>query len=441
MQYYSTNHQSPKVSFKEATAKSEAPDGGLYMPERLPIVPKAFLNNISGMTLKDIAFVISSMFIGNDIPPIYLKNICDEVFSIQMPIYEIEPGIFIMEMFHGPTRTVKDFGAGFLTRIMKSLLLDNSSHSVMVATTGYSGAAIAKGFHDIGGTEVFVLYPRGTSRSHLDVINSMGDNIHAIEVNGTIENCKEMISRAFEDKELSQILTITSANSTNIGYLLPYISVFFYAYSQIINKTSLGSDIYMSIPTGNCGCLLAGSLAKKMGLPMTRLIAACNGNGGFYQFMQTGKEFERKLDKRTFAYGLDSPTPGNLPRFKELFHGKISSIQNEIISDRCSDEDIAFTINDIYERCGYLLDPHSAVAYRCLKENMPVGSAGLLLATAHPSRSIEIMTQLNRGKLKLPYVTEKSYCCRPQTSIPPSYPALKKFVKYYCLSNLMQNRS
>lgn len=424
-----------------AMAKSEAPDGGLYMPERLPIVPKAFLNNISGLSMKDIAFVISRMFVCDEIPSLTLKNICDEVFSIPIPIYELEPGIFIMEMFHGPTKTIKDFGAGFLTRIMKSVFSDNTSHSVLVATTGYSGAAIAKGFHDVGGTDVFVLYPRGISRYHLEVINSMGDNIHAIEVNGTIDNCKEMIARAFEDKEFEQTLSLTSANSTNIGYLLPYISIFFYAYSQIIKKTASESDIVMSIPTGNCGSLLAGLLAKKMGLPVTQLIAACNANPGFQDFLNPEKKKDEYFGKHKYAYGLDSPEPGNLPRFKELSHGNIQNLRSEILSDTCSDLEIANIINYVYERYGYLLDPHGAVAYKCLKDNKRPGSIGILFATAHPSRSIEVMTQVNRGKLKLPYVIEKTYCCRPEASISPSYPALKKFLKYFSSSNLIQNRS
>lgn len=411
------------------------------MPETIPIVPRAFLNNISGMSMKDIAFIITSMYIGSDITPMQLKNICDEVFSLSMPIYEIEPGIFIMEMFHGPTKTIKDYGAGFLTRIMKHLFAGKTSHSVMVATTGYSGAAIARGFHEVGGTEVFVLYPRGISKCHLDVINSSGDNIHAIEVKGTIENCNEMISHAFEDREFDQSLTLTSANSTNIGYLLPNISVFFYAYSQIIDKIPSFSDIYMSIPTGNCGCLLAGYIAKKMGLPVKGLIAACNENAGFHSFLQTGNETANTSKKSSYAYGLNSPKSGNLPRFKVLCHGDIHSLRSEILSDVCTNTEIASTINNVYERSGYLLDPHSAVAYKCLKKKKPNGSIGLLFATAHPSRSIEVMSQINGGNLKLPYVMEKTYCNRPEASIPPSYPALKKYLKYFNCTNIMQSRS
>ncbi len=441
MQYYSTNHRSPKASFREVMAKSEAADGGLYMPERLPVLPKAFFNNISAMSLKDIAFVISSMFTDEDFSPAVLKGICNEVFSAPMPIYEIEPDIYVMEMFHGPTKTVKDLGAGFLTRMMKELYVNDSvPHSVMIATTGYSGAAIAKGFHDVGGTEVFVLYPKGTSKSHLEVINSMGDNIHAIEVRGTIDNCKDMIARAFEDKEFEGKLTLTSANSTNFGYLLPYISIYFYAYSQLLKKAKNKSEIYMSIPTGNCGNLLAAYMAKKMGMPDTKLIAACNVNAGFDHFLSKGEKSQKQVSKRSFAYGIDSVQPGNLPRFDDFCHGDVEQLRRDIVSDICTDEEIADTINSVYEKHGYLLDPHSAVAYKCLKDMKPEGVAGIMFATAHPSRSMDVMTQVDRGKLRLPYTIDKSYCCRPEALIPPSYTALKKFLNFFNSTNTMQYR-
>lgn len=442
MLYYSTSHLSSKVGFKEAIAKSEAADGGFYMPENLPVLPNAFLNNITGMSLKDISFLISCMFAGDNMSSIALKRICDEVYSTQMPIYEIEPDIFVMEMFHGPTKTVKDLGAGFLTRVIKKLYEEDSmSHNVIIATNGYSGAAIAKGFHDVGGTEVFVLYPQGTLRNHLGLINSMGDNVHAIEVRGTIENCKEIIAKAFEDREIVENLTLTSANSTNIGFLLPYISVYFYAYAQLLYRINLANGMYMSIPTGNCGNLLAAYMAKRMGLPVTKLIASCNDNAGFDNFLHNRINTKYHSTVRTYAHGMDSPHPGNLPRFVDLCQGDITLLERDIVSGICTDKEIADTIHDVYEHHGYLLDPHSAVAYNCLKKKKPKGIPGIVFATAHPSRSAEVLMQMDRGRLKLPYIIEKSYCCRPEAMIPPSYAALKKYLKYFNFSNVMQSRS
>lgn len=441
MRYYSTNHHSPKVSFKDAMVKSEAADGGLYMPEKLPVVPRAFLNNIAGMPLTDISFVINSMLFGEDIPSAKLKHICDNISSVSMPIYEIEPGIYVKEMFHGATQTVKDFGAAFLSNILQTLHEDYNAHiNVMVPTTGYSGAAIAKEFHNVPGTTVFVLYPRGTSKCHLEIINSLGDNIHAIEVNGNIDQCNEMVAKAFEDSDFEDELVHTSANSNNIGYLLPLISVYFHAYAQLMDKVKRPGDILFSIPTGNCGNLLAAYMAKKMGLPVNGIIAACNENAGFHNFMASGNPPVRNSSKKTLAYGMDSPHPGNLPRFIEMCGGNIEDLRKDICSDVCTDKEIAEVINDVYSRTGYLLDPHSAVAYKCLKANLPKGKIGVFMATAHPARSIDVLSKINDGKLKLPPALHKNYCCRPEAVIAPSYPALKKYLRYFCSPQAMLNR-
>lgn len=441
MQYYSTNHQSPKVSFKEAMVKSEAADGGLYMPEKLPVVPRAFINNIAGMPLTDISFVINSMLFGSDISSAKLKNICDSIAAVSMPIYEIEPGIYVKELFHGATQTVKDFGAAFFTTIFQTLHEDSVAPiNVMIPTTGYSGAAIARGFHNVAGTTVFVLYPRGTSKCHLDIINSLGDNIHAIEVNGSIAQCNEMIAKTFEDKDFQEDLVHTSANSNNIGFLMPMISVYFHAYAQLRDKMRKPSDIYISIPTGNCGNLLAAYMAKKMGLPASRIIAACNENAGFHNFLTNGRKSVKTTGKMTLAYGMDSTYVGNLPRFAELCHSDLRELRQDISSGVCTDKEIVEVINDVYARTGYLLDPHSAVAYKCLKEQLPKGKIGVFMATAHPARSIDVLSKINNGQFKLPPALPKNYCCRPEAVIPPLYPALKKYLRYYSSLEAIKNR-
>lgn len=440
MRYYSTNHKSPTVSFSEAMAKSEAADGGLYLPERLPILPKAFINNITGMTLKDITFVVSSMLCGDDVTPTTLKRMCDEVSSMPLPVFEIEPGIMVMETFHGPTRTVKDFGAGFLSHMMKAMhLTDQAPLNVLIATSGHSGAALAHGFNNMPGTNVFVLYPRFTSYDHLELITSMGPNIHPIEVSGTIDNCRAMIARAFDDPELKDTFTFTSANSTNLGFLLPYVGLYFYAYSQMIRKAKKDSDLYISIPTGHCGNLLGAYMAKKMGMPVTKLVAACNANAYFHQFLKHGKQTST-LIQRTYAYGMDSLRSANIPRFSELCQNDMESLRTDITSGICTDPEILRTIKSVHESTGYQLDPHSAVAYKCLKETLPQGATGLFVATAPPSRSAEAMERTKKGKLNAPYMLNHNYCKRPEATIPPTYGALKKFLKYYCDDSAMQNR-
>lgn len=441
MRYYSTNHQSPKVSFKEAMIKSEAADGGLYMPERLPIVPKAFLNNMAGMSLADTSFVINSMLLGNDLPGATLKKICEETSSVKMPMYEIEPGIYVMELFHGITQTVKDYGASFLTRIIQSLHADTEIPvNVLIATNGFSGAAIARSLHNSANVNVFLLYPRGTSKSHLEIINSLGDNIHAIEVNGTIDQCAQMIAKAFEDPDFEDEFALTSANSANLGYLLPLISIYFYAYAQITKKVEHPGDIYLSIPTGNCGNLLAAYMAKEMGLPAKQLIGACNENACFHSYLTNGAECVSHQSRCTLAYGLDSAKSANLPRFFELCQGHIDTLRRDIVSDVCTDDEIAEAINDVYARTGYLLDPHSAVAYKCLKAKAPAGATGILFATASPGRSMEILRKINKGGLSLPPRLPVNYCCRPEAVIAPSYPALKKYLNYYSQPRSLRNR-
>ena len=440
MQYYSTNHQSPNVSFKEAMMKSEAADGGLYMPEKLPVVPRAFLNNIAGMPLTDISFVINSMLISGDLPSAKLKRICDEISSVSMPLYEIEPGIYVKEMFHGATQTVKDFGAAFLTNMLQALHANyNARINVMVPTTGYSGAAIARSFHNVPDTSVFVLYPKGTPKCHLEIINDLGDNIHAIEVNGNIDQCCDLVSRAFDDMELQDDFVHTSANSNNIGFLLPLISVYFHAYAQIMDKVRKPGDIYFSIPTGNCGNLLAAYISKLMGLPIARIVAACNENASFHNFLATGSDTRIRGSKRTLAYGMDSPKVGNLPRFLELCDGNVEKLRSDISSGVCTDAEITTVINDVYSHTGYLLDPHSAVAYKCLKDTMPKGATGVFMATAHPARSIDALAKINKGNLKLPPVLHKTYCCRPEAVIPPSYAAFKKYLRFFCSSHAILN--
>lgn len=437
MQYFSTNHQTSNVGFKEAIEKSEAADGGLYMPEQLPLIPNAFLNNIAGMSLSDISFVVNSMFVSNDIPSITLKRICDCVSAVDMPLRQIEPDIYVLETFHGPTRTVKDFGAGFLSQYLRTLHTTNDSHlNVLVATTGNSGGAIANGFKDDRDVSVFVLFPRNISKRHLEEITKMGGHVHAIEVSGSIDSCRDIIAMAFNDPELNEKLKLTSANSSNIGYLLPTASIFFYAYAQLMCMRGGADSLYVSVPTGHCGTLLGACIAKCMGLPVDTIIAGCNSNGGLHEYF-TGTHDTRQLKShRTLAYGMDSMWSANLPRFKTL--GQYAGGGGHLVTDVCDDEDIADTINDVAERTGYLLDPHSAISYSCMKRHKPDGAVGIVIATGHPEKSPETLARINRGALRLPPAPKVNYCTRPEAVIPPTYAAFRKYMRYFCDEGRLQ---
>lgn len=413
--------------------RSEAPDGGLYLPSHLPVLPNAFINNMPWMSLRDVAFVINNTLFGEDLPSETIKRIADESASYQMPLYEIEPGIYVMELFHGPTRTVKDFGARTLTGIIRELRSsDTAPLNVMVATTGHSGNAIASSFQEMPGVNVFLLYPKGLSKHHIDYLSTLGDNIHLIEVNGSIDDCVAMIGRAFTDTELNQQMLLTSANSMNLGSLLPSTIPFFHAFSQLKLKDDHATDIYVSVPCGNGGNLLAGYIAQLMGLPIRRLVAACNSNAGIHRFLAANEHDTRRRSRPTLAYGMDRAYSANVPRFMELARGDKARLCSAIASETCSDQDIAVTINDVFNRTGYLLDPHTAVAYHALKRQLPAGASGIVMATAHPSLSTEAIASINGGLIKLPYkLKNTNVCMRPEATIAPTYPALKKYLKFY----------
>lgn len=439
MRYYSLNHLSTKVSFHEAMTISESSDGGLYMPERIPILPKALYNNMSLMSLRDITFIVFSSMFDGDMPAHVIKRIGDEAASYLMPLYEIEPGIYVIELFHGPTRTVKDFGAIALAHIFQELHSKNDEDlNVLVPTHGNSGGAIAQAFYGVPGVNIFVLYPKGTPKEYLDSITTLGENIHVIEVNGTIDDCKSMIHKAFSDRDLNMVLT--SANSINLGSLLPSTIPFFHAYGQLMNRNRKAKDIYVSVPTGNCGNLLAGYIAKKMGLPIKHLIGACNENGCFKRYLESGERTYIKSIKNTLAYGMDTNQTVNLPRFDELCNGDLNQLRKDITAEISTDQEIAFTINDVYRRTGYLLDPHSATAYCALKKHLPKGASGIVFATSHPAKSMQILNKINEGGIKFPFkIIEKTYCSRPEAKIPATYGALRKYLKYY--NEMHQNQS
>lgn len=440
MQYYSTNHHSTPVTFRQAIMNSEAADGGLYMPERLPILPKAFINNISDMTMKDLSYVISNMLIGEDVSSALLKKIGDKAFSFPLPLIEIEPSVYVMELFHGPTRTVKDIGARFLANLINSLhLADSQPLNVLIATNGNSGNAVANVFHNQPGVNVFALFPKALSRHQVEQLNSYGGNVHTIEVAGHLDNFANMINRAFLDPELENY-NFTSANSLNLGHVLPYIMVYFYAIGQLQRQREKGREVYLSIPVGSGGNLLAAYMARNMGLRVDGLIAACNAHSGFPKCLERGIECMRDASVRSLAYAMDTPRTPNMARFMELCKGDLSKLRETVAAATCTDAEITATILDVHTRTGYLLDPHSAVAYASLKKKKPEGATGIFFATSHPQNSAEILHKISGGKIQLTQNKGKNFCTRPEISIPPMYGALKKYLKYYALPELSLNR-
>lgn len=439
MLYYSTNHLSPKVNLKQAITHAEAPDGGLYMPEKLPSLPRAFINNFHGMSPSDLSYVVMSTLIDNDIPGARLKQICEEC-TFSMPIYEIEPGIFIMELIHGPTLSVKDYTARMLALMIRHLHCnDDSQINVLIPTTGNSGNAIANVFHNTPGINVITLCPRSVHRSLYSQLYSYGNNIRTIEVNGHLEHCSMLANMAFLDEELSN-LNLTSANSLNIGCVLPFVPVAFSALAGIHDRGRNLDDIYLSIPTGSCGNLLGAYMARKMGLPVAGIIAACNEGSGLPKYLERGIECTHETPAHHLAHALNTTRSANFPRILDLAGGNLSALRDEMIAETSTDTEIADAINDVYERTGYLLDPASAVGYISLKKNLPSGARGIFFATQHPSRSADILEKINYGQLKLPPRIRHNYCLRPEITIPPTYAALRKYLKSSIFTDLIQHR-
>ena len=389
MQFYSTNGQSPQVSLEEAVMTGLAPDGGLYMPERIPVIPRAFFNNIGEMSVSDIAYIVATTVLGDVIDASELKQIVFDTFSFEIPLHRIDSDIYALELFHGPTLAFKDVGARFLARIISHFSRPgNKAVNVLVATSGDSGGAVAAGFHKVPGVNVFVLYPeRGLTAVQRHQFTSLGDNVYPIEIMGTFDDCQRLVKEAFVDKLLREEMHITSANSINVCRLLPQMFYYYYGYSQLLRNVDVppAEGAVISVPCGNLGNLTAGLLAMRMGLPVKRFVVANNINDSFTRYL-AGEDFEPKKPRRTVACAMDVGNPSNFSRILDLYHGDRSAISRDMKGYALSDEKIISAMKDVYSHHGYLMDPHGATAYEALRENLAPGEKGIFLATAHPAK-------------------------------------------------------
>lgn len=434
MQFYSTNGQSPHASLEEAVMTGLAPDGGLFMPERIPVIPRAFFNNIGEMSVRDIAYVVATTILGEDIEAAELKQIVYDTFSFEIPLRKVDSDIYALELFHGPTLAFKDVGARFLARIISHYSRPQSGGevNVLVATSGDSGGAVAVGFHNVPGVKVFVLYPeRGLSAVQRHQFVSLGDNVYPIEIMGTFDDCQRLVKEAFVDSRLREEMHITSANSINVCRLLPQMFYYFYGYSQYLRHEHPRNDdsagIVISVPCGNLGNLTAGVLARRMGLPVKRFVIANNINSPFVDYLHTG-HFEPRHPQRTMACAMDVGNPSNFARILDLYHGDHKAISADMHGYSFSDGEIAQSMREIYERDAYIMDPHGATAYRALRQDLSPDEKGIFLATAHPAkfhRTVEEVTgaTLDHDATKISYNMAEHH---EVSRITPSLPALKK---------------
>jgi len=402
LQYYSTNKQSPAVDFKEAAIRGLAPDKGLYFPASLPVVDKELLDNIEQLTAEEIAFRVIKPYVGDTIPDDKLLSIVTETVNFPIPLVPVTDSIFSLELFHGPTLAFKDIGARFMSRCLAYFLREEKKKAtVLVATSGDTGGAVANGFYAVEGVEVVILYPSGmVSPVQEKQLTTLGKNIRALEIDGSFDDCQQLVKQAFADTSLTGQLFLTSANSINVARWLPQQFYYFFAWQQWAEKDN---PPVIAVPSGNFGNICAGILASQTGLPVHHFIAACNANDIVSGYLQN-QQWEPRKAVATLSNAMDVGNPSNFVRVLEIFHHQYPELKAHLSSYSISDADTMATIRSVYEQHHYLLDPHGAVGYLSLEKYLAdhPGLKGIFLETAHPVKFPEAVEKVTGKPVEMP---------------------------------------
>ena len=429
MQYFSTNHQSPKVDFKQATINGQAPDKGLYFPEQIPVLPKEIIENITSYSNEEIAFQVIKPYVGDAIPEVDLRKIVNETINFDIPLVKVTDAIYSLELYHGPTLAFKDIGARFMSRCLGYFVKDLSKKiTVLVATSGDTGGAVANGFYDVDGVDVVILYPSGRVSSVQEKqLTTLGKNIHALEVAGTFDDCQQMVKQVFTDEALNKKLFLTSANSINVARWLPQQFYYFFAYKQWSLKNN---PPVIAVPSGNFGNICAGILAHVSGLPVKHFIAACNANDIVPNFMQTEK-YKPKKAVATISNAMDVGNPSNFIRILEIFQHQFVNLKKVLSSCSISDQETKDMLQKVYQTERYLLDPHGAVGYLALQrylQNNPV-EKGIVLETAHPVKFYEVVEPVIGEVVPIPAAVQQQLLLeKKSTKIAAEVDLLKGFL-------------
>lgn len=402
MKYYSTKKTVEPVSFKEAIFKGLPADNGLFMPELIPQLPSSFFDGISNLTLPEIGFEVIRPFVDGEIPDSELKKIIEETLSFDIPLVKIKDGVYSLELFHGPTLAFKDVGARFLARALSYFTKQEEKKlTVLVATSGDTGSAVANGFHNVPNIEVIILYPSGgVSDFQEQQMTTLGGNITALEVEGTFDDCQKLVKEAFLDEELRVSENLTSANSINMARLLPQAVYYFYAWAQLSEEEK--KNTVFSIPSGNYGNLSAGLIAQKMGLPIKHFLACSNSNDTVPMYLWKGN-FDPKPSVPTISNAMDVGNPSNFVRMLDVFGGSHRKMADEVTGYAYTDESTRATIKRTYALTGYILDPHGAVGYMGLVDYQNSHKVtGIVLETAHPVKFNKTVEEEIGFKVALP---------------------------------------
>lgn len=404
MKYYSTNHHAPAASLEDSVVKGLASDRGLFMPEHIDRLPDEFFEKIGTMSFQEIACRVAQAFFGEDIPREELDKIVCDTLSFECPVVEVEPSIYSLELFHGPTLAFKDVGARFMARLLQYFISrssDGREVNVLVATSGDTGSAVANGFLGVEGIHVYVLYPKGkVSPIQECQFTTLGKNITAIEVDGVFDDCQRLVKSAFMDAGLCGKMMLTSANSINVARFLPQAFYYFNAYARM-KALGQADQLVISVPSGNFGNITAGLFAHRMGLPVKRFIAANNANDIFYQYLLSGV-YTPKASRQTIANAMDVGDPSNFARILDLYGADHARITSLISGATYTDPQIAETMKQCHDTTGYTLDPHGACGYRALKEQLRPGETGVFLETAHPAKFKDTVEPIINGEVTIP---------------------------------------
>ncbi|MBV4190526.1 MULTISPECIES: threonine synthase [Bacteroides] len=403
MKYYSTNKQAPLASLEEAVVKGLASDKGLFMPMTIRRLPQEFYDEIDSLSFQEIAYRVADAFFGEDVPAEILKEIVYDTLNFDVPLVQVKDNIYSLELFHGPTLAFKDVGGRFMARLLSYFIRKEGRKqvNVLVATSGDTGSAVANGFLGVEGIHVYVLYPKGkVSEIQEKQFTTLGQNITALEVDGTFDDCQALVKAAFMDSELNERLLLTSANSINVARFLPQAFYYFYAYAQL-KRAGRAANAVICVPSGNFGNITAGLFGKKMGLPIRRFIAANNRNDIFYQYLQTG-QYNPRPSVATIANAMDVGDPSNFARVLDLYGDSHAAVAAEISGSTYTDGQIRETVKTVWQETGYLLDPHGACGFRALEEGLQPGETGVFLETAHPAKFLQTVEAIIGTEVEIP---------------------------------------
>ena len=425
MRYYSLNNSSPLTSFKKAVQNGIAPDRGLYFPEKITPISKDFITNISDYSNEEIAYEVIKQFIGDEIPTTILKEIIKKTISFDFPVVNLDENIGSLELFHGPTMAFKDVGARFMSQCLEYFNQNKTEDiTVLVATSGDTGGAVANGFLNAKGVQVVILYPKGkVSEIQEKQLTTLGNNITALEVDGVFDDCQEMVKSAFLDKNISR--NLTSANSINVARWLPQMFYFFFAYKQVANQYK---DVVFSVPSGNFGNICAGLLAQKLGLPIKHFVASTNINDTVPQYLIKGN-YDPKPSKATISNAMDVGNPSNFIRIQELFDNNLSSLKKSFSSYSFSDDETKIMMKSIHDKFNYISEPHGAIGYLGLKKHgLKTNEFGVFLETAHPVKFLQVVEETLTVNVEIPPQIKQVMSKEKVSILISNYQDLKNFL-------------